>query len=295
MNLMRGGGVSGLRGMLPDTGTIIRPLLNTTRKEITDYLGERGLEYMTDSTNLSSDFRRNFLRNEVIPLLETRWPEAVYSINRTAANMRQEERVLDMVEERILKTGSTSLRYDTLRDFPDPLWIVNRFITCLGGTPSQGSEIIRAMNAEPFQTGKTWHVADGRLMLERQSLDFVPDSDNDFHVETETFSPSPELSEEMRMSSNIYLWTPSAPDSIIFRHPATGDRIEPLGLAGSQLVSKILKDAKCNRHEKEAVVVAEERGSGKILWVEGLKRSRHLLADDNSETIYRYRITRHTK
>lgn len=295
MNLMRGGGVSGLRGMLPDTGTIIRPLLNTSRKEITDYLRKRGLEYMTDSTNLSSDFRRNFLRNEVIPLLETRWPEAVHSINRTAANMRQEERVLNLVEERIMETDITSLRYDTLKDFPEPLWIVNRFISRYGGTSAQANEIMRAIDAESFQTGKIWHVTGGRFVLERQSLDYIPDTGNDFRVETDTYPTTHGLSEEIRQSSNNYLWTSAAPDSIVFRHPATGDRIEPLGLAGSQLVSKVLKDAKCTRQEKESVVVAEDRESGRILWVEGLKRSRHLLADDKSETVYRYRIARSTK
>lgn len=81
--------------MLPDTGEVIRPLLGFSRADIEEYLRAIGQDFVTDSSNLSSDYRRNFLRNEVIPLLETRWPEARRSICRSAANLLQEERVLD--------------------------------------------------------------------------------------------------------------------------------------------------------------------------------------------------------
>ena len=57
--------MTGLRGMLPDTGELIRPLLCFPRKEIEAYLSEKGEEYVVDSTNLVSDYRRNFLRNEI--------------------------------------------------------------------------------------------------------------------------------------------------------------------------------------------------------------------------------------
>ena len=82
LNLMRGAGVAGMRGMVPDTGEIIRPLLEVSRTEILHYLESKGETYVTDSTNLISDYRRNFLRNEILPLLESRWPEARRSICR---------------------------------------------------------------------------------------------------------------------------------------------------------------------------------------------------------------------
>ena len=72
LNLMRGSGTTGLKGMLPDNGKIWRPLLNFHRKDIEEYLEEKNLQFITDSSNLSSDYRRNYLRNEIFPMLRKR-------------------------------------------------------------------------------------------------------------------------------------------------------------------------------------------------------------------------------
>lgn len=69
-NLVRGSGVKGLCGMRPVNGQVIRPLLKTTRKEIEAYLAGRGVDYRTDSTNLGTDYSRNKLRHQVIPILK---------------------------------------------------------------------------------------------------------------------------------------------------------------------------------------------------------------------------------
>ncbi len=72
-NIARGSGISGLRGIRPTRVekdvTIIRPLLNCTRKEIEDYLAEHGQSYRTDETNFENDYSRNRIRNEIMPLL----------------------------------------------------------------------------------------------------------------------------------------------------------------------------------------------------------------------------------
>jgi len=73
-NLFRGSGVQGLSSMkqLDDKRKIIRPLLNNTKTDIYNYAKENGVNWREDSTNSESDYDRNFIRNEVIPLLETR-------------------------------------------------------------------------------------------------------------------------------------------------------------------------------------------------------------------------------
>ena len=87
MNLLRGTGLRGLTGIQPRHGYVLRPLLCVTRKEIEDYLAEKGQSYVTDSTNLKPDVLRNAIRLHVIPLLKSLNPAAVDNIQRKAMNL----------------------------------------------------------------------------------------------------------------------------------------------------------------------------------------------------------------
>ncbi|MDE5960388.1 MAG: tRNA lysidine(34) synthetase TilS, partial [Duncaniella sp.] len=80
LNLLRGSGLVGLKGMQPRSLNIIRPLLDTTKAEIISYLESRGLKYVTDSTNSSNEFKRNRLRNIVLPEFEQAFPGAMDAI-----------------------------------------------------------------------------------------------------------------------------------------------------------------------------------------------------------------------
>ena len=73
-NMFRGSGISGIRGIAPtriteDGITIIRPLLNTPRKDIEAYLKQKKITYRTDETNLTEDYSRNRIRNVILPLV----------------------------------------------------------------------------------------------------------------------------------------------------------------------------------------------------------------------------------
>jgi len=79
LNLMRGSGVDGLSAM-PESrpfghGVLQRPLLGFQNKALRDYLRENNIEWTEDPSNLYLNHDRNFVRHEVIPLLEKRWPE----------------------------------------------------------------------------------------------------------------------------------------------------------------------------------------------------------------------------
>ena len=71
LNLLRGTGPEGLGGIPPVRGRIIRPLLQTGRAEIEDYLQKNGLPHVEDSTNEDTHYARNRLRRELWPQLET--------------------------------------------------------------------------------------------------------------------------------------------------------------------------------------------------------------------------------
>ena len=68
-NLARGTGLSGLKGIPPVRNAFIRPLINCTKQEINDYCNSNNVPFVTDSTNLSEDYSRNFIRLNIIPLL----------------------------------------------------------------------------------------------------------------------------------------------------------------------------------------------------------------------------------
>jgi tRNA(Ile)-lysidine synthase len=70
LHLLRGSGLNGLSGMKYKNGKIIRPLLEVSREEILEYLGENKLKYGTDRTNKTNVFFRNKIRNKLIPNLE---------------------------------------------------------------------------------------------------------------------------------------------------------------------------------------------------------------------------------
>ncbi len=103
MHLLRGAGVSGLRGMpyysLPNpwsaTIPLVRPLLGTWRTEIDADLQARGLEPIQDASNQDKQFYRNRIRLELVPLLKQLKPDAPQSILRMTRVLQSEDEVLD--------------------------------------------------------------------------------------------------------------------------------------------------------------------------------------------------------
>lgn len=90
LNLLRGTGVNGLCGMSlaselpthPGAPALIRPILSCTRKMIEGYAFAHGIKYREDSTNATSDYKRNRIRNEVFPIFEKINPSFVRTLNR---------------------------------------------------------------------------------------------------------------------------------------------------------------------------------------------------------------------
>ena len=79
INLLRGTGLSGMMGISPDANSIIRPLLSVSRQEIEQYLEERNVNYVTDSTNMIDDVVRNKIRLNIIPLLQEINPSGAHA------------------------------------------------------------------------------------------------------------------------------------------------------------------------------------------------------------------------
>jgi len=98
-----------LLGMRPRDGSLARPLLGTTREEITAYCEERGLRWREDSTNAEPTYARNRIRAGLLPELAKAHPAASANVLRTAELLRDEAEVLDaLVAAEVDGSGDTA-------------------------------------------------------------------------------------------------------------------------------------------------------------------------------------------
>lgn len=101
--LFRGTGLKGLMG-IPESrsmgnATLVRPMLQVLRSQIKDYAEKKGLSWVEDDSNADSKYSRNFIRNEVIPLLEKRWKSVVSTLTSLAEKAAEAETLLSEIAE----------------------------------------------------------------------------------------------------------------------------------------------------------------------------------------------------
>ena len=121
LQLLRGTGPQGLTGIPPVRDGIIRPLLDTPRAAIDDYIAQNRLPYVTDETNLDTHYARNRLRLDIMPQLLAINPAAVTHITRTADILRAENDLLDVQAAALLPPEGTTLPCAALLSAPEAL------------------------------------------------------------------------------------------------------------------------------------------------------------------------------
>lgn len=113
LNMLRGAGINGLKGMLPKQGTLIRPLLDTERVAIEFFCEQQGLSYCHDSSNDSHEYLRNRIRHELLPLLEQYNPNLLTSLARNMDNIRTDVDYLNKqaqeLSDRLLVNKKTNI------------------------------------------------------------------------------------------------------------------------------------------------------------------------------------------
>ena len=110
LNLVRGTGLRGLRGIKPRNGNIIRPLLSLSREDVVQYLDALGESYVTDSTNLHNDVKRNKIRLDVMPLLRELNPSVSQSIFESSLRVGEALKVFDEAMKRSIADVTTPPR-----------------------------------------------------------------------------------------------------------------------------------------------------------------------------------------
>ncbi len=137
LNLCRGSGMTGLAGMPPVRGRYIRPLLETEPGKIRTWLRNNDLAWVEDETNQDSSYRRNFIRHEVLPLLEQNVnPQAVRHMVSAASLLQEDMAVLEQLAEQLLREARADdgLSISKLEAAPEALRrrALRRFLESLG-------------------------------------------------------------------------------------------------------------------------------------------------------------------
>ena len=163
-HLVRGSRLTGLRGMLPVNGRIIRPLMCCSREEIEDFLKERGIVWREDETNEDVRYARNLLRKQVMPLLLTINEGAKEHIARAAEEVAEAEQYLAGETERALQrclvrsdVGRKTVQIDAGRRLVQEKIITLHIPTLLAEPPLLQRRVVYAAIAEAAGRKKDLH------------------------------------------------------------------------------------------------------------------------------------------
>jgi tRNA(Ile)-lysidine synthase len=287
LQLFRGSGMSGLKGMRAENGRILRPLLPYSKKELSTYAKSISLKWREDSSNQKTTYQRNALRLKRLPELQKKIPtlrdSVLYLQQLFQEHLTDFESTLSILIESLKNTGTITLSdISQIHDYQS-IELIKRI-----GIPTAHLDAFLALISA--ETGKkiTWRNTESGLyhavIRERESLRFIRASSEPvrmpkFHIKKVTRLPA-------NFSKHVlYLDADHLNGALHVRPWKIGDRIYPIGLNGSKLISDILKDAKVQHSEKkQQFVLCDDE---KILACIGYCIDRRAIAKNESREILR--------
>lgn len=280
LNLVRGTGLQGIAGMAYRNEAIIRPLLDVSKQDILDYLESLGQGYVTDSTNMVADVRRNIIRLRVMPILKELNPSITETLVRDAANFRE---VNDFVDAETAKLEWQELKDGTLvmeKDRIGSHLILFGLIKHYGFTPSQTFDIWAHLHST---TPAVYRSHDYELLRDRDTLLLRPLKAEDPQPEIHFAAGTTATLSDMALETTLYAasdfkhpepspltaWVDAdkAGESLVLRRAAKGDRFVPFGMKGSKLVSRYMTDHKFDLLQRQRQMVLTNGTD--ILWLVG--------------------------
>ncbi|GBG57255.1 tRNA(Ile)-lysidine synthase [Sporomusaceae bacterium FL31] len=303
MNLLRGTGSTGIRGIRPAHDNIIRPLLGVSRQEIDQYCLEQGLTPRQDSSNLKTDYLRNRVRLKLLPDLQQHYNHTIKdALCRTAEligsehdficqNVRElwPQIVLDEQDViRISRAGLSNLHIaqqrEILRQAIEKKQGHTRGITFkhvekfieMALTGQVGSILELPGN---LQVRVDYHdvelysahshpvipVRVAPLEIQLPGVTDVPELELTIVAELRDSAP-----EKLPTHSAVFDWVELSPPLYI-RTRLDGDKFQPKGLKGNKKIKDFFIDAKIPRKKREITpIIYDEKG---ILWVGGYRQA----------------------
>ena len=290
INLLRGAGIKGLKGMQPVNGHIIRPLLDLSREEIHQYAIDNGLTWREDHTNAETQFLRNKIRHELLPVIDGISKEGRASILKSINHLASENELYrELVDEKLfqivkqdgevqktshLSPPTSQLLFEWLRDY--------------GFNSDQVHFIYEAMNGQP---GTSFFSPTHKVTIERDGVELTPICQHDNtqvelvyeqHPNDDNFviDKSPEVAQldydKLTFPLKLRMWQ-------------AGDRFYPLGMKGSRLISDFLKDLKLTTRQKEECQVLTT-AKDEIVWVVGRRVDERFKVTDKTKSILKIQM-----
>ncbi|RYC70281.1 tRNA lysidine(34) synthetase TilS [Spirosoma sordidisoli] len=308
LNLTRGTGLAGLRGILPRQGEVIRPLLFATRDELAAYAHEASTPYREDSSNADDKYARNRIRHRVVPVLTELNPALLTeTLPRSLEKLRAADRLLEhqlaqswqAVAEQ--QAGRIWLPAHKLIDVRESAFQLGEWLSSYGFRADQVNAMLACLSqatGQVFQSA-SHRVVHDRLASGQTGLSLEPLSQLDeYAIILHDWPVAPiEVAEQFELVVELVERTdgfsiPADPsvaclDADQLRFPLTvrpwhlGDRIQPLGMKGTKLISDLLNSNKLPRLERERIAVLVS--DSEIAWVIGHRIS------------HRFRITEQTR
>jgi tRNA(Ile)-lysidine synthase len=144
MNLVRGSGQRGLRGMPARRGRVVRPLLHVRRSDLREALEAAGIPYRVDPSNADTDRSRAWVRAELLPALHRLNPSAVAALNRYAELAAEDDDLLDaLAAEELVRRRNADGAIDW--HVPPPTSLGRRVLRLAIGDPAPAADRIEAV------------------------------------------------------------------------------------------------------------------------------------------------------
>ena len=282
LQLLRNAGIAGLSGMKPQNNKRLRPLLSFKKEEIYALAIERTITWREDKSNTKNDYSRNRLRNEIIPNLSGEIPSLENSIL-----LLQEK-----FEENLLETNQKI----------NTIYLETEKLSCLKITTwnkLQSIEKIELLKKLAIPTSLfdafnqlTQAQKGAKIQWNTDLIQKLVIRENDYFQfitnEVEFKLPKIEIEKNIDLpstfsKSTIFLDESKIIGEIFLRKWKIGDRIYPIGLQGSKLISDVITDAKIPNHLRENQLVLTDEV--KILACLNLSIDRRAIASKSSQSI----------
>lgn len=307
INITRGTGLSGLHGILPKKGKIVRPMLFATRPEILRVAAEKNLLWREDKSNLSDIYVRNKIRHKVVPVLKEINPGLAHTISENVERIRDAEEIFrQRIEEKqaevfmpVNRNGIMIPVEKILELYPLKTYLFE-FLRPFGFNETVVKEIASSLQR---QSGKKFFSATHYLYKDRKhfiikkikSESKANEMNSVILVNKNTMRIPKPLSIKFRLADKknfriikdektACLDYNKLRFPLILRTWKEGDSFIPLGMKGRKKISDFLTDKKVSLTEKKKIYVLVS--FGKIAWVAGYRIDERFKVTEATKKIF---------